>query len=259
MTGEERQQIAATIFAEPDEISTFSQGNLVPPTSPPPDDQKAEDAADPFFAEQLRHRAEEPSRSAPEDEQAREASASETDVFFERLVAQSAAEMADQFPTSAPDASGQLLGSARLPPDAARPRSRRRRVRRLRRPSRNRAAERRAPRVALGLAATALFAGAAIAMVLVLSEPRPAPSSNGSTSPRVASILNLERNPFSLLRSNASRHTNTRRAPSRGSGITGCGLLTPSEGSLLSSTYLVRRRRTPRACPRRRRLSASPP
>ena len=212
LTGEEREQIAATIFAEPDEISTFSQGNLVPPVASP-DDRKTEDTADPFFAEQLRCRAEAPSRPAPEDEQAREASASETDVFFEQLVAQSATEMADQLPESVSDATGSLPGSARLPPDAARPRSRRWRVKRLRRPSRARAAVGRAPGVALALAATALFAGAAIAMVLVLGEPGSAPSSNGGTSPQVASILNLERNPFSLLRSDASRHTNARTAP----------------------------------------------
>ena len=213
LTGEEREQIAATIFAEPDEISTFSQGNLVPPASPPPDDRKTEDAADPFFADQLRHRADEPPRSAEDDKRASETSASETDVFFEQLVAQSATEMADQLPASVPDATGSLPGSARLPPDAPRPRSHRWRVKRLRRPRRTRTAERRAPRVALALATIALFAGAAIAMVLVLGEPRSAPSSNGGTSPQVASILNPERNPFSLLRSNASRHTNTRRAP----------------------------------------------
>ncbi len=213
LTDEEREQIAATIFADADEISTFSQGNLVPP-APPPDDQKTEATADPFFAEQLRRRAEKaPPRSAPEDEQGREASPSETDVFFERLVAQRATEMADQLPERVSDATGSLPGSARLPPDAARPRSRRWRVKRLRRPSRTRAAERRSPRMALALAATTLFAGAAIAIVLVLGGPRPAPSSSGSTSPQVASILNPERNPFSLLRSNASRHTNTRRAP----------------------------------------------
>ena len=49
---EERQRLASTIFAEQDEIGTFSRGNLVPPapTAPPASDEFS--AADPFF-EQL--------------------------------------------------------------------------------------------------------------------------------------------------------------------------------------------------------------
>ena len=52
---EERQRLASTIFAEQDEVGTFSRGNLVPPAraTPPPSDEPSP-AADPFF-EQFQH------------------------------------------------------------------------------------------------------------------------------------------------------------------------------------------------------------
>ena len=144
LTDEEREQIAATIFAEPDEISTFSQGNLVPPASPP-DDRNTGTPPIPSSQSSCGAELRRPHLDLPpEDEQAREASPSETDVFFEQLVAQSATEMADQLPTSVPDATGRSLEARGSPPDAARPRSRRWRVKQLSRPSRARAAERRA-------------------------------------------------------------------------------------------------------------------
>jgi hypothetical protein len=46
----ERERVASTIFAEPDDIATFSRGNLVPP--PPDTRDDAEEPApssDPFF------------------------------------------------------------------------------------------------------------------------------------------------------------------------------------------------------------------
>ncbi len=49
--GRDRGQVASTIFADQDEISTFSQGNLVPPSPPPPADEDSPRAADPFFEE----------------------------------------------------------------------------------------------------------------------------------------------------------------------------------------------------------------
>ena len=49
---EERQRLASKIFAEQDEVSTFSRGNLVPPAPPAPPASNDPPAADPFF-EQL--------------------------------------------------------------------------------------------------------------------------------------------------------------------------------------------------------------
>src|SRR5450631_3430900 len=50
---EERQRLASTIFAEQDEIGTFSRGNLVPPAPTTPAAHNHPPAtADPFF-EQL--------------------------------------------------------------------------------------------------------------------------------------------------------------------------------------------------------------
>src|SRR6202035_2755405 len=46
----EREQLASTIFAEPDEVGTFSRGNLVPPSAAgQPGSDEPEPTADPFF------------------------------------------------------------------------------------------------------------------------------------------------------------------------------------------------------------------
>lgn len=51
LTDEERQRLARTIFAQQDEVGTFSRGNLVPPqpATPPSGDEPS--VADPFFEE----------------------------------------------------------------------------------------------------------------------------------------------------------------------------------------------------------------
>jgi hypothetical protein len=43
----ERRRLASTIFAEQDDVGTFSRGNLVPPPTEPPDDDRG--TADPYF------------------------------------------------------------------------------------------------------------------------------------------------------------------------------------------------------------------
>ena len=108
---EERQRLASTIFAEQDEIGTFSRGNLVPPTPTTPaapDHPPA--AAGPFF-EQL--------QAPPTSEKANAAAAVDerdaTAAYFERLGAQTPAAMSQSIepqPTAAA-----MPGSANLPSD----------------------------------------------------------------------------------------------------------------------------------------------
>src|ERR1700733_3120773 len=47
----ERRRLASTIFAEEDDVGTFSRGNLVPPPTDHPTGPRDEDAAtaDPYF------------------------------------------------------------------------------------------------------------------------------------------------------------------------------------------------------------------
>ena len=116
---EERQRLASTIFAEQDEIGTFSRGNLVPPapTAPPASDEPS--AADPFF-EQLQ---------TPASGAERRAAAGDSDAtaaYFERLSSQTPAEMSQSI---APHpAAAAMPGSATLPGELTT--SRRRRPRR---------------------------------------------------------------------------------------------------------------------------------
>ena len=65
---EERQRLASTIFAEQDEIGTFSRGNLVPPAPTAPPASHEPSAADPFFEQpSAPHRSTHP-RAAEADE-----------------------------------------------------------------------------------------------------------------------------------------------------------------------------------------------
>ena len=48
---DERQRLASTIFAEEDDVGTFSRGNLVPPKQSAGRDEEAPAAPDPFFDE----------------------------------------------------------------------------------------------------------------------------------------------------------------------------------------------------------------
>lgn len=104
---EERQRLASTIFAEQDEIGTFSRGNLVPPapTAPPASDEPS--AADPFF-EQLQTPA-----AGAERRVAAAGDSDATAAYFERLGSQTPAEMSQSI---APHpAAAAMPGSATLP------------------------------------------------------------------------------------------------------------------------------------------------
>jgi hypothetical protein len=106
---EERQRLASTIFAEQDEIGTFSRGNLVPPapTTPPAPNQPPP-AADPFFG-QLQAPPTSDTTNAAVAVGDRDATA----AYFERLGSQTPAEMSqsiDPQPTAAA-----MPGSANLP------------------------------------------------------------------------------------------------------------------------------------------------
>jgi len=111
----ERERLASTIFAEPDDIATFSRGNLVPPR---PDtreaDEKLAPSADPFFDRV--EQASKPDGTQPADlAQGGES----TDAYFDRLAAQRPAEMSA---SGAPaPAVTPMPGSALLPAELARP------------------------------------------------------------------------------------------------------------------------------------------
>jgi hypothetical protein len=118
VSDEERTRLANTIFAEEDEVGTFSRGNLVPPkpTSPPSSDEPS--VADPFF--------EELQKTSPPDVTGAAAGTREphdTASYFERLGSQTPAEMSQSIaPLTAPAA---MPGSASLPGEVATSRRRR--------------------------------------------------------------------------------------------------------------------------------------
>lgn len=111
----ERERVASTIFAEPDDVATFSRGNLVPPRSDPRDANELAPSADPFFDRlQAASKTDEAQRTDPADD------GGSTDAYFDRLASQSPAEMST---SGAPTSAGSPMpGSALLPADVARPR-----------------------------------------------------------------------------------------------------------------------------------------
>jgi hypothetical protein len=180
---EERRRLASTIFAEPDEIGTFSQGNLVPPPSQSPDEEGRQ--PDPFFEDRLPRAAD--SGVTPEAPGA----GTVADDYFAQLSQQSASEMADGLrerhqPVTA------MPGSAQLPDAPAR-------VPRLARPSQPRRRARAAFRrqVAISSSSVLLLCGAALALVLTSRTPPPGAPIAGSP-PQIASVLDFERSPLSL-------------------------------------------------------------
>ena len=85
----ERERVASTIFTEPDDIATFSRGNLVPPR-PETRDDDAELAppSDPFFERlQEASKTDGTHRVDPTDD------GESTDAYFDRLATQTPAEM----------------------------------------------------------------------------------------------------------------------------------------------------------------------
>ena len=105
----ERERVASTIFAEPDDIATFSRGNLVPPRPDTRDDaEEPAPSPDPFF-DRLQETSEsdgtQPADPADDGES--------TDAYFDRLATQTPAEMST---TGAPaPAVRPMPGSAQLP------------------------------------------------------------------------------------------------------------------------------------------------
>jgi hypothetical protein len=107
--------VASTIFAEPDDVATFSRGNLVPPR---PDARDATEqtapSSDAFFD---RLQATSKTGGAQRTDLADDGES--TDAYFDRLATQSPTEMST---SAAPTpAASPMPGSALLPADLARP------------------------------------------------------------------------------------------------------------------------------------------
>ena len=117
----ERQRLASTIFAEEDDVGTFSRGNLVPPKESAGRDEEAPAAPDPFFDE-LQNERSVSSRPAETERLPSESTA----AYFDQIDSQTPVEMSQGIP--APGAGSAMPGSAHLPGDIAKP-SRRRRLR----------------------------------------------------------------------------------------------------------------------------------
>lgn len=118
----ERERVASTIFAEPDDVATFSRGNLVPPRPDARDANGAAPSPDPFF-DRLRG----PSQTDEAQQSELAGDRESTDAYFDRLASQSPAEMTTNGgPASA---ATPMPGSALLPAELARPCGRRARVR----------------------------------------------------------------------------------------------------------------------------------
>jgi len=82
----ERKRLASTIFAEEDDVGTFSRGNLVPPKQSAHRDEEPPVAPDPFF-----------------DELQKEPSMSSASAEAERLASESTAAYFDQIDSQTPD------------------------------------------------------------------------------------------------------------------------------------------------------------
>jgi len=111
----ERKRLARTIFAEEDDVGTFSRGNLVPPRSNP--SIQSRDAArvepDPYFEDLQRNSGVHGHRDAAAGTD------SETTAYFEQLTNAAPDEMALMI--DAPSAERTIPGSAQLPAEFARP------------------------------------------------------------------------------------------------------------------------------------------
>jgi len=218
----ERERVASTIFAEPDDIATFSRGNLVPPR--PDAGDGVELSPDPFF-DRLQE-ASKTDATHPDDlVDARES----TDAYFDRLATQSPAEMST---TGAPDLWVKPMpGSAQLPAEFAgasrhngRPRGR------LEPPTlaiRPWAALRRARSAWLLSAATVVALAALVAGIVAIGESGSAGTEQqqgqraagaSSLEPLKPGILAASANPFSVTRPVHRPPTPGRRARPSNSG-----------------------------------------
>jgi hypothetical protein len=111
----ERKRLARTIFAEEDDVGTFSRGNLVPPaanrSSSSQDTARAE--RDPYFENLQR------SHGPRRETRAPASTDFETAAYFEQLTNSSPDDMA--FLTGAPLAEHPMPRSAQLPAESVRP------------------------------------------------------------------------------------------------------------------------------------------
>lgn len=130
----ERKLLASTIFAEEDEVGTFSRGNLVPPKQSADGDEQAPAAPDPFFDE-LQNGRSVSSASAEAEPVAPESTA----AYFDQIDSETPAEMSEGI--TVPAARSAMPGSAHLPGDIVKP-SRRRRLPSARRKARPKSDER---------------------------------------------------------------------------------------------------------------------
>jgi hypothetical protein len=180
--------VASTIFAEPDDIATFSRGNLVPPR---PDARDATEqtapTSDPFFGRlQAASKTDDAQRTDLADD------GESTDAYFDRLATQSPADMST---SAAPSpAASPMPGSALLPADLARPRRHHGRLRRRLIPPALTVglSPLRRSRLAWRLSTAALGVLAAlVAGIAVIGEPG-SPGSERQQSQREASASSLE-------------------------------------------------------------------
>jgi hypothetical protein len=160
---EDRQRLASTIFAEQDEVGTFSRGNLVPPAQSAPPASNEPPVADPFF-EQLQA----PPASGRAEAAAVATESDATASYFERLGSQTPAEMTESVPPQ-PNAVT-MPGSANLPGQlATRPRRRLQGLRAVGLPSRRRLPIPRiriAARPVLGAVGALIIAGVALVAIV---------------------------------------------------------------------------------------------
>jgi len=195
-----RDQVAGRIFAEQDEIGTFSQGNLVPPTPPAPDTaEESGQAADPFFEEHVPH-ANGPGGLVSDAEVGTDA-----DDYFAQLGEQSATQMADRLCRGEQSRAIAMPGSAGLPVDAAKGRRHRRRLERSMHATRGQLLRAVASRSVLLGMSTALLASAALVLVVVFLGNQSAAAPSRGVGPPLASTFNVDRNPFKLNVSGSSQ------------------------------------------------------
>lgn len=208
-SGRDQDQVASTIFAEQDEISTFSRGNLVPPRAP---GDEPTQSSDPFFDEHLQH------QGSTDEMVGRPQVGAEADEYFAQLVEQSASEMADQLRGREQSPAISMPGSASLTLDATGGGGQSWRIGLPKRARRGQPWRRVAGRSIFISVATGLLAAGALALIVLVlgKEPAAVPSSGGN--PQLASILSVERNPFTLDLVGALRHSpvraGSRHAPS---------------------------------------------
>jgi hypothetical protein len=197
----ERERVASTIFAEPDDIATFSRGNLVPPRRDTRDDDaELAPPSDPFF-DRLEEASKTDGTNPADLADARES----TDAYFDRLATQTPEEMST---TGAPaPAVRPMPGSAQLPAKLRGPSRHNGRLRgRLGPPvttMRPWAALRRSRFAWLSSAATIVVLAALVAGIAAIGESG-SPGTEQQQSQREASASSLEPLRPSLLAASAN-------------------------------------------------------